>query len=134
MSAALSGSKVGRLVDNVLRMPGLQDIPDPELPLSGVSEDKYFQICARLLRTNRLTMGTRGLAEQLAIQVANQHRLLLKNKLIPAHMTAQVLRLQEALALIDDESPVGKSNPDAAKTGFEHVGFPNRASSAKRFR
>jgi hypothetical protein len=96
-----------RIAENIYAGPGYQDVPDPEMPLAGVGQKKYFELCGKLLEQGKLTYTTRATAEQVAILTEAQHQRLVCGQRIPVYLTRDISRFMALLKLSEEVAPIG---------------------------
>lgn len=114
---------------NVIRLPGLSDIPQPDMHLGPIGLKKYEEWCRALLAASALDFNTKGLVESYAVSCDLLNKAAREGKATraPLEMQGKALRMLQKLIVNGNVAQTGSKN----KGTYDTFGFARRAGKRR---
>lgn len=106
----------------ILSLPALKGIPQPDLPLTGLAYDKYRELAMRLHAESKLNVHTKGICEQIGLLHAKQFREVEFGRNISGRDLDRLDKLYSDLRIVDKSEGVA-AEPEQKENRFARFGI-----------
>lgn len=121
---------LAKQAEKIVAGPWLPKIPEPEMPLSQVGRDKYFQIAQLLFDQNKLTQVTCEYCLTYAALFQTAHRRLEAGKDISADAAKRMDSILQKLRVAENAPTIASPT----RNRFDGVGLRNSKTPPIRLR